>query len=355
MNCSSIVRNAALGLVLSVTVALPLAPSALAASPAVPPPFMTEVVPNTATNSVTISGTNLGSAGFTTVMLDGSATPLTLTTVTNTSVVATLPAGLPPGSYLLTLTTTTKGTQSDEFWLTLGAVGPTGPQGPQGVQGSTGPAGTTGPAGPAGATGATGPQGPPGPQGPTGLTGPQGPAGVAGPIGPMGPKGDAGATGATGSQGPPGPAGAAGAQGPPGPTGAAGPQGPAGPTGAQGPQGPVGPTGAPGPSVLPGLLWVSNTVCPTDSTNPNCKEFRSGQLSPGSDNFVAAICPYKKAPIGGGFYAEEIGTTIAVVASYPELANGNTNGIQWTVILKNISGVPQPWPVVFVIANCADY
>src|SRR5438067_4950581 len=126
-------------------------PALAHAAVALPPtPLMSSVTPNVGVTSIAISGTNLSAAGATTTATLDSYPNLTLTTVTGTSVVATLPAGVPAGSYLLTLTVTNaKGPVFDEFWITLGTVGPQGPQGPQGLQG---PPGVTGPAGPAGST-----------------------------------------------------------------------------------------------------------------------------------------------------------------------------------------------------------
>jgi hypothetical protein len=89
------------------------------------------------------------------VSLDG--TRLSLVSSTNTLLVASLPAKLPAGSYLLSVTTSAG--ESATFAVTVGAAGPAGP------------------AGPAGATGARGATGP---QGPKGATGPAGPAGAAG-------------------------------------------------------------------------------------------------------------------------------------------------------------------------------
>ena len=84
---------------------------------------------------------------------------LTLRSVTSTQVVANLPTNpaVPPGSYLLTLTSGSKASQFDEFWLTLGTQGPQGPPGPTGATGAVGPQGPAGPQGLTGATGATGP------------------------------------------------------------------------------------------------------------------------------------------------------------------------------------------------------
>ncbi|HTV16208.1 MAG TPA: IPT/TIG domain-containing protein [Acidobacteriaceae bacterium] len=146
------------------------------------------------------------------VTIDGM--PVTVTSMTSTTITGNLPAGLvsSPGSYAVAVWRENKWRDdhdSDDlvahFILTVGAVGPQGPTGPAGPQGATGPQGAPGPQGPAGPTGATGAQGPVGPPGPAGATGAQGPQGPAGP------------TGATGAAGPEGPAGPAGPQGPAGP------------------------------------------------------------------------------------------------------------------------------------------
>src|SRR6478672_370157 len=127
---------------------------------------------------------------------------LPTTTVTGNMVLAQVPAAIPPGSYLLTVTT--GDAPSDESWVTVGAVGP---------QGQTGPKGDTGPQGPTGPKGDTGPQGPTGPKGDTGPQGPTGPKGDTGPNGHTGPRGPTRAQGKTGAQGPAGPARSKGARG----------------------------------------------------------------------------------------------------------------------------------------------
>ena len=101
-----------------------------------------------------------------------------------TEITAELPAGIPDGDYLLTVFTGNGQSQSDEYDLTVGAVGPKGDEGDKGDQGDQGP---TGPEGP------LGPEGPQGPEGPTGPDGPQGPMGAQGPRGFVGPPGPAGA------------------------------------------------------------------------------------------------------------------------------------------------------------------
>jgi len=146
----------------------------------------------------------------------GDIGQLDVWSASSTEIIAALPSNLPPGDYLLTVSTGGGQSKSDEYDLTIGAArtgGQTGPPGPQGPQGEAGPQGETGP---------------PGPQG---ETGPTGPPGAQGPSGPAGPEGPTGATGPQGSQGPAGPTGAPGPQGLPGPVGPPGPPGPTGPTG----------------------------------------------------------------------------------------------------------------------------
>ncbi len=110
-------------------------------------------------------------------------------------IVAELPAGMFPGTYVVTVHTGPSFIHTASFVVTIGAQGPPGPAGPEGPRGPEGPPGApgepgaVGPQGPAGPAGADGPQGAIGPQGPQG---PQGPAGPAGPQGPEGPQGPAG-------------------------------------------------------------------------------------------------------------------------------------------------------------------
>jgi type VI secretion system Hcp family effector len=181
-------------------------------------------------------------------------------------ILAALPAGIEPGSYLLTVSQRFRPNRSVTFDVTVGAVGPQGPGGPQG------------------------PEGPPGLPGPQGLQGLPGPEGARGPVGPKGlswrgawgeaiqykvdeavshegsawiakkesvgvtpADGDVwsllaarGLQGVDGPQGPIGPVGPQGVVGPPGTIGPQGLQGAVGPAGAQGPAGPQGPPGAGG-------------------------------------------------------------------------------------------------------------
>jgi hypothetical protein len=100
-------------------------------------------------------------------------------TVTCDFSAAGLNTGLPPdGDYLLNVAKGNGQSQSDEYDLTIGAVGPEGSQGeqgkigPQGEQGKIGPQGEQGKIGPQGEQGKLGPPGPQGEQGPTGPAGP---------------------------------------------------------------------------------------------------------------------------------------------------------------------------------------
>jgi hypothetical protein len=163
---------------------------------------------------LTISGHNFGDQPPV-VSLD--SVPLVVTSATPTQVLASLPPGLLPGSYRLTLARRTPvgdgqdGHHStpnvDVFDVTLGAVGPVGPKGDKGDMGNVGPQGLPGAPGPPGAKGDPGPQGIQGPKGSPGPKGDPGPAGLAGP---QGPKGDPGPAGPPGPPGPPGPAGSGG-------------------------------------------------------------------------------------------------------------------------------------------------
>src|SRR6266566_1736007 len=142
-------------LALIVIVALPLSPPVAAQSSSAT--LITSVIADYVASppTLTIKGTSLGSPGATTVTLDLLGN-LTLRSVTSTQVVANLPTNpaVAPGSYLLTLSSGSKASQFDEFWLTLGT------QGPQGPTGATGAVGPQGPAGTQGLTGATGAAGP---------------------------------------------------------------------------------------------------------------------------------------------------------------------------------------------------
>ena len=242
--------------------------SALASAQGSLIPYILNVTENTQGTAITIAGNGFGSN---TPKVTLGSSDLTVTQSSETSITATLPAGIAAGAYLVTV-------QRQPLHLTaifeaaIGQIGNTGAQGPAGVPGPAGPmglpgfAGPAGPAGPAGIAGATGPIGPAGPAGIAGATGPAGPAGIAGATGAVGPAGPRGATGGFGPQGLAGPAGPVGPQGPQGFNGigiqgAQGPAGPSGPVGPVGPQGPAGPAGTSG-AAAGGLVWSSNLLLP---------------------------------------------------------------------------------------------
>lgn len=112
-------------------------------------PSITSAVADFQTNQISIVGVNFGTVSPY-VTLDGLVA--TVVTFTPTTILADLPSGIAPGSYVLSVKN-----KSDNLVATFDAtIGNAGPQGPQGAQG------------PQGQTGATGPQGPQGPQGPAG-------------------------------------------------------------------------------------------------------------------------------------------------------------------------------------------
>jgi hypothetical protein len=154
--------------------------------------------------NLTLHGQHFTSVKRLTLLLSGAAVPLPILSITDQTIVALLPIGIPPGSYVATLGSGDSG-NAEEFFVTLGGTGPAGPTGatgPQGPQGNAGPAGATGAQGiqgPQGATGAQGPQGNVGPTGPSGPTGATGAQGIQGQQGATGPAGPTGATGAAGT------------------------------------------------------------------------------------------------------------------------------------------------------------
>ena len=172
------------------------------------------------------------------------------------NLVATLPPGLPAGTYALYV----RGER--EVDLALGVQGPQGIQGIQGIQGVAGPQGETGPQGVGGAQGAQGPQGIPGTPGIQGIQGIAGLNGTNGVDGINGTNGVDGINGTNGVQGIQGIQGVAGPQGETGPQGAVGPTGPQGPQGIQGIQGIAGLNGTNGVDGINGTngVLVSNFI-----------------------------------------------------------------------------------------------
>ncbi len=153
---------------LSLLLAAPL--FAQPAATQVPQLTITKATVVTETNQLEIVGQNFGS-GTPAPIVTLDERPLAVQTATGVEIVAFLPNALPPGTYLLVVSTGPAPLNRDTFNVTIGAVGPAGPAGPAGATGPTGPSGPAGPIGPAG---------PAGPQGPAGPAGPQGPAGPAG-------------------------------------------------------------------------------------------------------------------------------------------------------------------------------
>lgn len=130
---------------------------------------------------INIFGHNFGATVGTVKLGD---TPLQVENWFPKEIVAKLPQGIDPGSYLLVVTVPTR------LLPLVAALGVT--LGGEGLQGEPGPAGPAGPAGP------TGPAGPAGPKGDKGDPGIQG---IQGDKGDKGDKGETGATGAPGADG----------------------------------------------------------------------------------------------------------------------------------------------------------
>jgi hypothetical protein len=103
-----------------------------------------------------ISGENLVRRASDEVYVTLAGEPLTVLRRSEIEVLAALPAGIAPGTYLLIVTRIGAPPGSDALSLTLGTVGPPGPPGADGRQG------------PMGDPGPPGLQGPPGPPGPAG-------------------------------------------------------------------------------------------------------------------------------------------------------------------------------------------
>ena len=162
-------------------------PSALAKKPGPTPPGdhinITEVIVDSVEDEIIIRGEELGFGNPLEVTL-GEYPPLMIVGLpTDTEIVVGLPLDIPPGDYLLTVSTGNGQSQNDEYDLTIGGAGAEGPEGPagaEGPEGPEGPAGAQGPEGPAGANGQAGADGQAGAQGPQGPEGPEGPQGATG-------------------------------------------------------------------------------------------------------------------------------------------------------------------------------
>jgi len=161
---------------------------------------------------LTINGEDLA-PGAASVLL-GSFGPLAVTGQTPTQLVVTLPGGLTPGNYVLSVQVGKGRGDVDESVVTIGAGGLQGPKGETGADGAVGPKGETGADGAVGPKGDTGADGAVGPKGETGADGAVGPKGETGAAGRDGKDGVNGADGLKGDQGERGPKGDQGLPGP---------------------------------------------------------------------------------------------------------------------------------------------
>ena len=125
-------RRFAAVILLAITACVSISTQPLAA------PVMTSVTVDPGLTTLTVKGTGFGTSGA--VLTLGSVGNLRITSQTNTLITAMLPAGVAPGSYLLSLSAG----GNSEFWLSIGVRGATGPAGPAGPQGPPGPGLNTG-------------------------------------------------------------------------------------------------------------------------------------------------------------------------------------------------------------------
>jgi hypothetical protein len=180
----TIIKCGALIIVLS---ALMVIPATVFGDIGLPLITETEVVydsTNTIMVKINVFGHNFGATVGAVKLGD---TPLQVENWFPQEIVAKLPQGITPGSYLLVVTVPTRLLPLiAALGVTLGAEGPQGEPGPPGPAGPTGPPGVTGGMGPKGDTGPAGPAGPQGEPGPVGLKGDKGDPGPQGPPGPAG-------------------------------------------------------------------------------------------------------------------------------------------------------------------------
>jgi hypothetical protein len=119
-------------LIIAAACSVPL--GAIAATKPPLPIITTFAAANAGQTQLTVTGISfVGSATSQTVVtLGSSTTPLRIVTKTSSLLTVVLPAGTLPGSYLMTVSTTDPA-QTDEFYVTIRAVGPTGAKGDTGV------------------------------------------------------------------------------------------------------------------------------------------------------------------------------------------------------------------------------
>ena len=131
---------------------------------------ITSAVADLASERVTIRGLNFGHRPRAALAL----TELEVLSGGPEEILAVLPAGIEPGTYLLGVARGLRHDQMGTIDLTIGGGGAQGPPGPEGKQGPIGPVGPQGLDGPAGKTGPAGPTGSPGSPGSPGMPGAQG-------------------------------------------------------------------------------------------------------------------------------------------------------------------------------------
>lgn len=260
--------------------------------------------------TLTIRGVNLGDR---TAFVYFEEQPMTILSASDDQVVVYLPAGVPDGTYLVTVTRGKAPQARGVFNVALTTA-------------SNGVIGAVGPAGPPGAPG------PAGPQGAQGLTGPAGPAGGIGPAGPAGAIGPVGPSGSAGAAGPVGPAGPVGAAGPAGAPGSAGPMGPMGPVGPIGPAGPQGPAGVSGYEVVSEVSPIAGSI----------------SVAGFAGYTATASCPAGKHAIGGGYEAFGGGRFMLPYASLPATPQA------WRVNLLNPEAASQTNVSVRVYVVCVN-
>jgi hypothetical protein len=118
---------------------LALVQSGIAATPKI---FSTVV--NNLRGQINISGQGFDPAGSAPTVTLGKVA-LKIVAFNDQAITASMPVGLSPGSYSLSVTNSSLLTAV--FDVTFGAVGPAGPAGPQGPAGPPGPQGIQGPPG----------------------------------------------------------------------------------------------------------------------------------------------------------------------------------------------------------------
>lgn len=174
-------------------ISLLIATSALAQKPAV---MISTVSVDLDAGIMTITGKNFDIGPNPTTVTLGGFGNLNITSNNGTMLVVSFQEGLiPPGTYLLSVSSGPGPKKNAEQSITIGV------QGPEGNPGDPGTPGDPGEQGPQGPQGVPGPQGPQGESGPQGLKGDSGDTGPMGPAGEKGDKGDPGDTGADGAVG----------------------------------------------------------------------------------------------------------------------------------------------------------